>query len=118
MNRSSDSEQSSLEWEDVIRHAVLKSRSMGRVPGHDDNGQMLSPVEACCGDKELSMDQVRLEGLRQWNMDVKCQYETFNGPPVYYGGDLCDSKELEETQYDTLDLARVAIISMLRKEWI
>ena len=47
----SDSGQSSLEWEDVIRHAVLKSRSMGRVPGHDDNGLMLSPVEACCGDK-------------------------------------------------------------------
>ena len=47
---------------------------------------------------------------------MKCQYETFSGPPVYYGGDLCDSKELEE--YDTLDLARVAIISMLRKEWI
>ena len=100
----SDSGQSSLEWEDVIRHAVLKSRSMGRVPGHDDNALMLSPVEACCGDKELSMDEVRSEGLRQWNMDmdVECQYETFNGLPVYYGGDLCDLKELEE--YDTLDL--------------
>ena len=104
----SDSGQSSLEWEDVIRHAVLKSQSMGRVPGHDDNGLMLSPVEACCGDKELSMDEVRSEGLRQWNMDmdVECQYEAFNGLPVYYGGDLCDSKELEE--YDTLNLARAA----------
>ena len=30
---------------------------------------MLSPVEACCGDKELSMDEVRSEGLRQWNME-------------------------------------------------
>ena len=88
----SDPGQSSVEWEDVIRHAVLKSRSMGRVPGHDDNALMLSPVEACCGDKELSMDEVRSEGLRQWNMDmdVECQYETFNGLPVYYGGDLCD----------------------------
>ena len=28
----SDSGQSSLEWEDAIRHAVLKSRSAGRVP--------------------------------------------------------------------------------------
>ena len=26
--------------------------------------------------------------------------------PVYYGGNLCDSKELEE--YDTLDLGRAA----------
>ena len=51
----SDSGQSSLKWEDVIRHAVLKSRSMGRVPGCDENGLMLSPVEACCGDKEMSM---------------------------------------------------------------
>ena len=103
-----DSGQSSLEWEDVIRHAVLKGRSTGRVPGHDDNGLMLSPVDACCGDKELSMDEVRSEGLWQWNMDmdVECQYETFNGLPVCYGGDLCDSKELEE--YDTLDLARAA----------
>ena len=101
----SDSGQSSLEWEDVIRHAVLKSRSMGRVPGRDENGMMLSPVEACCGDKELSMDEVRSEGLRQWNMnmEVEYQYETFNCLPVYYGGDLCDSEELEE--YGPLELA-------------
>ena len=39
-------------------------------------------------------------------MDVEWQYETFNGLPVYYGGDLCDSKELEK--YDTLDLACAA----------
>ena len=44
-------------------HQVLKSRSMDRVPGLDDNGLMLSPVEACCSDKELSMDEVRSEGL-------------------------------------------------------
>ena len=43
----SNSGQSCLEWEDVIRHAVLKSRSMDRVPDLDDNGLMLSPVEAC-----------------------------------------------------------------------
>ena len=36
------------------------------------------------------------------DMDVECQYETFNGLPVYYGCDLCNLKELEE--YDTLDL--------------
>ena len=52
----SDSGQSSLQWEDIIRHAVLKSQSMGRVPGHDDNRLMQSPVEACCGDKELSAE--------------------------------------------------------------
>ena len=31
----SDSGQSSLKWEDAIRHAVLKSRSVGRVPARD-----------------------------------------------------------------------------------
>ena len=65
----------------------------------------MSPVEACCGDRELSIDEVRSEGLRQWNMnmEVECQYETFNGLLVYYGGYLCDSKE-----YDTRDLACAA----------
>ena len=69
---------------------------------------MLSPVEACCGDKEMSLDEVRSEGLRQWNMDmdVEYQYETFNGLPVYYGGDMCDSEEVEE--YDPLEIARAA----------
>ena len=75
----SDSRQSSLEWEDAIRHAVLKSRSVGHGPARDVNGLMLSPEEACFGDKEMSLNEVRLEGLRQWNMDmdVEYQYETF-----------------------------------------
>ena len=66
----SDSRQSSLEWEDAIRHAVLKSRWVSRVPARDVNGLMLSPVEACFGDKEMSLDEVRLEGLWQWNTDT------------------------------------------------
>ena len=66
----SDSGQSSLEWEDAIRHAVLKSRSVGWVPARDEYGLMLSPVEACCGDKEMSLDEVCSEGLWQWNMDM------------------------------------------------
>ena len=82
----SDSGRSSLEWQDVIRHAVLMSRWVGWVPAWDENGLMLSPIEACCGDKELSLDEVCSKGLRQWNMDmdVEYQYETFNGLPVRY----------------------------------
>ena len=66
---------------------------MGRVPGRDE---------------EMSLDEVRSEGLRQWNMDmdVEYQYETFNGLPVYYGGGVCDSEELEE--YDPLQMALAA----------
>ena len=43
----------------------------------------------------MSLDEVRLEGLRRWNMDmdVEYQYETFNGLPVYYGGDMYDSED-------------------------
>ena len=50
---------SSLELEDAIRHEVLKSRLVGRVPARDVNGLMLSPEEACFGDKEMSLDEVR-----------------------------------------------------------
>ena len=34
-------------------------------------------------------------GFQRWNMDcdVEDQYETFNGMPVYYGGDLYDSED-------------------------
>ena len=69
---------------------------------------MLSPAEACFGDKEMSLDEVRSEGLWQWNMDmdVEYQYVTFNGLPVYYGGDMYDSEDSEE--YDPLKRARAA----------
>ena len=43
----SDSGQSSLEWEDVIRHAVLKSRSMGWVQGRSHHGR-----HSTCGTEE------------------------------------------------------------------
>ena len=35
------------------------------------------------------------------DMDVEYQYETFNGLPVYYGGDMYDSDDSEE--YDPLE---------------
>ena len=80
---------------------------MGRVSARDVNGLLLSPENACLGDKEMSLDEVRSEGLRQWNMDmdVEYQYETINGLPVYYGGDMYDSEDPEE--YDPLEMARV-----------
>ena len=106
----SDLGQSSLELEDAIRREVLKSRSMGRVSARDVNSLLLSPENACLGDKDMSLDEVRSEGLRQWNMDldVEYQYETFNGLPVYYGGDMYDSEDSEE--YDTLEMARSAYV--------
>ena len=79
----SDLGQSSLELENAMRREVLRSRSMGRVSARDVNGLLLSPENACLGDQEMSLDEVRSEGLRQWNMDIEYQYETFNGLPVY-----------------------------------
>ena len=38
----------------------------------------------------------------------KYQYETFNGLPVYYGGDMYDSEDSEE--YDPLEMARAACV--------
>ena len=48
-------------------------------------------------DVEISLDQVHSEGLQQWNMDmdIEYQHETFNGLPVYYGGDMYDSEDTE-----------------------
>ena len=99
----SDRRQSSLELEDAIRREVLKSRSMGRVSARDGNGLLLSPENAGLGDKDMSLDEVRSEGLRRWNMDMdlEYQYETLNGLPVYYGGDMYDSEDPEE--YDHLE---------------
>ena len=40
-------------------------------------------------------------------MDVEYQYETFNGLPVYYGGDMYDSEDSED---DPLERARAAYV--------
>ena len=62
-----------------------------------------------CGVQEMSLAEVSLEGLRQWNMDmdVEYQYETFNGLPVYYGGDMYD---LEDAEDDPVERAHVAYV--------
>ena len=41
-------------------------------------------------------------------MDVEYQYETFNGLPVYYGGDMYDSEDSEE--YDPPEMARAVCV--------
>ena len=49
-------------------------------------------------------------GFQRWNMDcdVEDQYETFNGMPVYYGGDLYDSEDSDRD--DPYALASAAYI--------
>ena len=105
-----DTGQSSPELEDDIRREVLRNRSMRYMSSCDVNGRLLSPEHANLSDTEMSLDQVRSEGLRQWNMDmdVEYQYETFNGLPVYYGEDMYDSEDMEE--YDPVETARAAYV--------
>ena len=81
---------SGQELEDAIRLEVLRNR-LGR--------------QVNATDADISMDQLRSEGLRRWNtdMDIEYQYETFNGLPVYYGGDKYDSDDSEEFFPDTLE---------------
>ena len=54
-------------------------------------------------DSDISLDKLLSEGWRRWNtdMDTEYQYETFNGLPVYYGGNKYDSDDSEEFYLDT-----------------
>ena len=72
--------------------------------------QSCPPEHANLSDTETSLDQVRSEGRRQWNMDmeVEYQYETFNGLPVYYSGDMYDSEDTEEC--NPVEMAHAAYV--------
>ena len=61
---SYDTGLSGRELEDAIRREVLRNRLVGQVN---------------MTDADISMDQLRSEGLRRWNtdMDIEYQYETF-----------------------------------------
>ena len=89
---------SSPELEDVIRYEVLRNRLMGYRSSWEVKDPLLLPKQINVCDAEISLDQLCSEGLRQWNMDmdIEYQYETFNGLPVYYGGDMYDSEDTEE----------------------
>ena len=57
-------------------------------------------------------------GFQRWNTDsdVEDQYETFNGMPVYYGGDLHD---LEDSDWDDLyALASAAYVEEYNSDWL
>ena len=57
----------------------------------------LSPAEGCTSDSYMCVNNIKTEGFQRWNTDsdIMDQYETFNGQPVYYGGDLYDSEDSE-----------------------
>ena len=93
-----DTRHSSPELEDAIRREVLRNRSMRYMSSRKVNGPLLLPEQVNLSDVEISLDQVRSEGLRQWNMDmdIEYRYKTVNGLPVYYGGDMYDLEDTEQ----------------------
>ena len=70
----------------------------------------LSPADGrlCAGDGNT--DGNITTGFQCWNTkrDAQDQYETFNGMPVYYGGDLYDSEDSDWD--DPYALASVAYV--------
>ena len=91
-----------VDWEDAIRREVLRNRSMGYRSSREMNDQLLSQEHANMSDAGIVLDQVHSEGLRQWSMfmDGKYDYETFNGLPGYYDGDLYDTEDTDEFDPD------------------
>ena len=81
---------------------------MGHVSARDVYGLLLSPENVVLGDQAMPLDEIRSEGLRQWNMDMEYQYETFNGLTVYCGGDMYDAEDPEE--YDPLEMVLAAYV--------
>ena len=83
-----DTEVSNEELEDAMRMKILRNR-LGRLVNATDS--------------DISLDKLRSEVWRRWNtdMEIEYQYETFNGLPVYYGGDRYESDDSEEFYPDT-----------------
>ena len=59
-----------MEWDDAIRREVLRGRTMGNMSSREFNDQSLSPEYVNLSAAKMFLDQVRSEGLRQWNMDM------------------------------------------------
>ena len=81
-----------------MRQEALELRSAGRVPADSVDRMVVLQAEDYLCDKEMSINDVSSEGLQCWNtdMDIANQYETLNGLPVYYGGDMYESEDSEE----------------------
>ena len=99
-----------LKFTDAMRQEALKIRSACQVPTGSVDRVAVLLAEDYLSDREMCNNDVNSEGFRYWNtdMDVMNQYETFNGLPVYYGGDMYDSEDSEED--DPLELAHAAYV--------
>ena len=94
----SDRGWSCLEITDAMRREALRIRLTGRILDDSGCSLILSPEQDFECEEEMSLAEINSEGLRQWSMDmdVEYQYDTFNGLPVYYGGDMYDLQDAED----------------------
>ena len=64
---------------DAMRREALRIRSTGRVSAVSIDGLILPPEEDCVHGKEMSLEDVNSEGLRQWNMDMDVNMRHLTG---------------------------------------
>ena len=93
----SDRGLTSTEIPDAMRTVDLGLGAAVPFPADGVNRMALPPAEARLNDSDMCIADIHTEGFRCWNTDrdILDQYETFNGLPVYYGGDLYDSEDSE-----------------------
>ena len=67
------------------------------LPANNGRPSGLSPAEVRLNVSDMCTTDNITTGLQCWNTDrdILDQYETFNGMPVYYGGDMYDSEDSE-----------------------
>ena len=94
-----------MKFTDAMREKALKIRAAVPVPTGSVGRVALLPAEECTSDRDRCDNDISSEGFQRWNtdQDIVNQYETFNGLPVYYGGDMYDSEDSEWD--DPLELA-------------
>ena len=87
--------------DNLVLGTPLPAENVGRVA--------LSPADGRFRVGDLNTDGNIMMGLQCWitEGDFLDQYETFNGMPVYYGGDMYDSKD---SDWDPYALASTAYV--------
>ena len=100
----SDRGLTSTEIPDAMRTVDLGLGAAVLFPADDVDRVALPPAEARFNDSDMCIADIHTEGFRCWNTDrdIWDQYGTFNGLPVYYGGDLYDSEDSEWEDPDAL----------------
>ena len=97
VNRGSDCGLAFTDIPATMRNVNLGLGAAVPFPADDVSRVALPPAEARRDDSDMCIADIHTEGFRCWNTDrdILDQYETLNGLPVYYGGDMYDSEDSE-----------------------